>query len=171
MKTILLAIITVASLGLGACQNGDNSNNPPTNQAVTPQACGTTIPSQYCTTYNPGAYGYNNLSYGTYGYGYYGNGGFAGYGCPIGYQPLYLGSYYGYGYTGYGYAPTTSYTCVVTNYFNGYNAGYTPYYAYGHHWANHASRGPAMACTVGAGGCPHGKCLAFSGSNMGYCAR
>jgi hypothetical protein len=171
MKYVLMMVILTAGLGLGACGDSNNSTPPNANVAATPQACGTTIPGQYCTNYNPTAYPYtNNLSYGTYGYGYYGASGFAGYGCPLGYQPLYLGSYYGAGYGTYGMGTTTQYTCVVNTYFNGYNSGYTPYYAYGTRWANQ-KRGPAQACTVGANTCPRGKCLAFSGSNMGYCAR
>lgn len=171
MRKILLA--GFATLALAACQNSGSSTSTPTGTlAATPQqACGSTIPSQYCTSYNPGAYGYSSLSYGNYGYGYYGTSGFAGYGCPVGYQPLYMGSTYGYGYGTYGNYGSSAYTCVATNYFNGYSSGYTPYYAYGQRWANnHMGHGPAQACTVGTA-CPQGNCLAFAGSNLGYCAR
>jgi hypothetical protein len=166
MKNVVLVLVALSALTFGACSKNDGNNSTPA--AVPATACGTGIPSQYCTAYNPNSY--PNYPYGSGGYYPYGASGYgipyyggSGYGCPYGYQPLYTGGYYG-----------SQYTCVQYNYMSsfGYNSYYPSNYAWG---TGYVGYGPAQMCdTYVAGSCgadPTLYCMPSFGTRYGYCVR
>lgn len=171
------AISLVAmSIWMTACPSSRDEGG---SQAAIPNSpCGTQIPAQYCTQYNPGQYPYspygNNYTYGNYGYGYYNNGyytpGYGNqvpYGCPGGYQPMYTGGAY----------RGTTYTCIQISYMQSqYNQyGYQPYYPSGYAWGGgYVGAGPVHACdpylaySCGTSGAV---CQAAFGQRAGYCVQ